>query len=115
MTSASWHARISCGRDTGAGFLVTERHVLTCAHVVARSRTDTVTVSFAHGTEGQVPARVIAQGGWDGGKTDPGDLAVHRCSAGSTPGPGTSPSSCRIPTACSGPWTIWAPRHRARC
>ncbi|NGO49290.1 VMAP-C domain-containing protein [Streptomyces ureilyticus] len=76
MTSASWHARISCGRDTGAGFLVTERHVLTCAHVVARSRTDTVTVSFAHGTEGQVPARVVAQGGWDGRETDPGDLAV---------------------------------------
>ncbi|MER5227840.1 trypsin-like peptidase domain-containing protein [Streptomyces flaveus] len=76
MTSASWHARISCGRDTGAGFLVTERHVLTCAHVVACSRTAPVTVTFAHGTEGQIPAQVIAQGGWDGRDTDPGDLAV---------------------------------------
>ena len=47
MTSASWHARISCGRETGAGFLVSERHVLTCAHVVARSGTDEVGVSFA--------------------------------------------------------------------
>jgi hypothetical protein len=82
MTSASWHARISCGRDTGAGFLVTDRHVLTCAHVVARSGTDTVAVSFAHGAhgaygaEGKVPAQVIVQGGWDGRETDPGDLAV---------------------------------------
>ncbi|MEV0220593.1 serine protease [Streptomyces sp. NPDC050704] len=76
MTSASWHARISCGRDTGAGFLVTERHVLTCAHVVERSRTDAVAVSFAHGADEPIPARVIAHGGWDGRETDPGDLAV---------------------------------------
>ncbi|MFE9681528.1 trypsin-like peptidase domain-containing protein [Streptomyces sp. NPDC006285] len=76
MTSASWHARISCGRDTGAGFLVTERHVLTCAHVVARSDTETVAVSFAHGGHEDVPARVAAHGGWTGRETDPGDLAV---------------------------------------
>lgn len=76
MSSASWHARINCGRDTGAGFLVTERHVLTCAHVVAHSETDPVAVSFAHGGEGEVSARVIAHGGWDGRDTDPGDLAV---------------------------------------
>lgn len=76
MSSASWHARINCGRDTGAGFLVTERHVLTCAHVVAHSDTAPVAVSFAHGGEGEVPARVIAHGGWDGRDTDPGDLAV---------------------------------------
>ncbi|PSM41178.1 serine protease [Streptomyces dioscori] len=76
MSSASWHARISCGRDTGAGFLVTEQHVLTCAHVVARSDTETVAVSFAHGGYEQVPARVVAHGGWDGRESDPGDLAV---------------------------------------
>ncbi|MFF3482153.1 trypsin-like peptidase domain-containing protein [Streptomyces sp. NPDC002701] len=76
MTSASWHARISCGRDTGAGFLVTERHVLTCAHVVARNDTETVAVSFAHGGHEDVPARVVAHGGWTGRETDPGDLAV---------------------------------------
>lgn len=76
MSSASWHARISCGRDTGAGFLVTEQHVLTCAHVVARSDTEAVAVSFAHGGYEEVPARVVAHGGWDGRETDPGDLAV---------------------------------------
>ncbi|GGZ51998.1 VMAP-C domain-containing protein [Streptomyces bluensis] len=76
MTSASWHARISCGRDTGAGFLVTERHVVTCAHVVARGATDPVSVSFAHAAGEPVGARVIAHGGWDGRDTDPGDLAV---------------------------------------
>jgi V8-like Glu-specific endopeptidase len=83
MTSASWHARISCGRETGAGFLVTDRHVLTCAHVVARSRTDEVSVSFgAHlgvsspGGERELRARVVAHGGWDGRDTDPGDVAV---------------------------------------
>ena len=76
MSSTSWHARINCGRDTGAGFLVTEQHVLTCAHVVAHSDKDPVVVSFAHGGEGEVPARVVAHGGWDGRDTDPGDLAV---------------------------------------
>ncbi|WP_404187939.1 VMAP-C domain-containing protein [Streptomyces tauricus] len=76
MSSASWHARISCGRDTGAGFLVTERHVLTCAHVVARRDTDSVAVSFAHGGYEEIPARVVAHGGWDGRESDPGDLAV---------------------------------------
>ncbi|MDQ1029513.1 hypothetical protein QF035_007095 [Streptomyces umbrinus] len=76
MSSASWHARINCGRDTGAGFLVTEQHVLTCAHVVAHSDAAPVVVPFAHGGEGEVPARVIAHGGWDGRDTDPGDLAV---------------------------------------
>ncbi|MFD6290105.1 trypsin-like peptidase domain-containing protein [Streptomyces sp. NPDC060205] len=76
MSSASWHARISCGRDTGAGFLVTEQHVLTCAHVVARSDTEAVAVSFAHGGYEQVSARVVAHGGWDGRESDPGDLAV---------------------------------------
>ncbi|WP_406352011.1 trypsin-like peptidase domain-containing protein [Streptomyces sp. NBC_00658] len=75
MTSASWHARITCGRETGAGFLVTERHVLTCAHVVGRSGTDAVGVSFAPG-EAAIPARVVAHGGWDGRETDPGDVAV---------------------------------------
>ncbi|WP_369258710.1 trypsin-like peptidase domain-containing protein [Streptomyces sp. R35] len=75
MTSASWHARISCGRETGAGFLVTERHVLTCAHVVARSGTDEVGVSFAQ-EPGAIPAKVVAHGGWDGRDTDPGDVAV---------------------------------------
>jgi hypothetical protein len=88
MSSASWHARISCGREIGAGFLVTERHVLTCAHVVARSGTDEVRVAFAQGDgpgrgaglartdDGAIPAKVVVHGGWDGHDTDPGDVAV---------------------------------------
>ncbi|MFK0020476.1 trypsin-like peptidase domain-containing protein [Streptomyces sp. NPDC090798] len=76
MTSASWHARIRCGRDTGAGFLVSDRLVLTCAHVVAGSSTEGVSVSFAQGTGEAIAARVIAHGGWDGRDTDLGDLAV---------------------------------------
>ncbi|MER5467333.1 trypsin-like peptidase domain-containing protein [Streptomyces sp. NPDC002685] len=75
MNSASWHARITCGRETGAGFLVTERHVLTCAHVVARSGTEEVSVSFAR-AEDALPAKVVAHGGWDGHDTAPGDVAV---------------------------------------
>ncbi|MCX4908993.1 trypsin-like peptidase domain-containing protein [Streptomyces sp. NBC_00878] len=76
MTSVSWHARITCGRATGAGFLVTERHVLTCAHVVASSPADEVSVSFVHSGEEAIPARVIAHGGWDSSDTARGDLAV---------------------------------------
>ncbi|MFF8943321.1 trypsin-like peptidase domain-containing protein [Streptomyces sp. NPDC014864] len=78
MTSAAWHARIGCGRETGAGFLVTDCHVLTCAHVVAHGNTDAVSVTFAHGSAGaeERTARVVGHGGWAGRATDPGDLAV---------------------------------------
>ncbi|GAA2287676.1 serine protease [Streptomyces ruber] len=60
MRTAAWHARIVCGRDIGAGFLVTERHVLTCAHVVAGADREKVSVSFAHAhahAHTQEPAR----------------------------------------------------------
>ncbi|MFD7705772.1 trypsin-like peptidase domain-containing protein [Streptomyces sp. NPDC059785] len=79
MTSASWHVRIDCGREVGAGFLVTDRHVLTCAHVVAHGDPDTVAVTFAHAFADRperIPARVVRQGGWAGRAVDPGDLAV---------------------------------------
>ncbi|MCI3269900.1 VMAP-C domain-containing protein [Streptomyces cylindrosporus] len=84
MTTASWHVRISYGGQTlGAGFLVTDRHVLTCAHVVARADADAFRVTFAHGPtdvhgDGRdgIPARVVRHGGWSGRATDPGDLAV---------------------------------------
>lgn len=77
MSSASWHARIVCGGEVGAGFLVSERHVLTCAHVVRGSGRAAVTVSFPHrGDLGEVSAAVGAHGGWDGAGADPGDLAV---------------------------------------
>nr|WP_236071470.1 trypsin-like peptidase domain-containing protein [Streptomyces polyasparticus] len=83
--NASWQARIRCGRESGAGFLVTDRHVLTCAHVVSCRDTDEVTVTFpqlsrdaspSSSSSGYpMPARVVAHGGWTGG-LDPGDLAV---------------------------------------
>ncbi|WP_267913041.1 CU044_2847 family protein [Streptomyces sp. N35] len=93
--NASWQARIRCGREFGAGFLVTDRHVLTCAHVVSAHATDDVTVTFPHlspdlspsssstsssstssSSSGYpMPAEVVAHGGWTGG-VSPGDLAV---------------------------------------
>lgn len=76
MSSASWHARIVCGSEVGAGFLVSERHVLTCAHVVRGSGAP-LTVSFPHREDlGVVSAVVEAHGGWDGHGGDLGDLAV---------------------------------------
>ncbi|MEV0317707.1 trypsin-like peptidase domain-containing protein [Streptomyces sp. NPDC050658] len=77
MSSASWHARIVCGGEIGAGFLVSDRHVLTCAHVVRSSGRAQIAVSFPHRADlGELPAAVCAHGGWDGRGDDPGDLAV---------------------------------------
>ncbi|MEU3728329.1 trypsin-like peptidase domain-containing protein [Streptomyces sp. NPDC033538] len=78
MSSATWHARIECGgRIAGAGFLVTPDKVLTCAHVVQDGDRDPLTVTFTERPElPAVPARIIAHGGWGGGATDLGDLAV---------------------------------------
>ncbi|MFF0157955.1 trypsin-like peptidase domain-containing protein [Streptomyces sp. NPDC005263] len=77
MNSAEWHARIECGGEVaGAGFLVSPSKVLTCAHVVRRQSAGlTVTFTERPGTPA-VPAQVVAHGGWAGGDTDPGDLAV---------------------------------------
>ncbi|WP_329328902.1 trypsin-like peptidase domain-containing protein [Streptomyces luteogriseus] len=76
MNSAEWHARIELrGRVAGAGFLVTPSTVLTCAHVVGDGEDLAVTFTERPGTPA-VPARVVAHGGWGGGVTDPGDLAV---------------------------------------
>ncbi|MCX4761724.1 serine protease [Streptomyces sp. NBC_01275] len=76
--SAAWHARIeSVGQVAGAGFLITPRKVLTCAHVVRASAPDALTVTFTERPGSPaVPARVVADGGWGGRVTDLGDLAV---------------------------------------
>ncbi|MCX4663667.1 trypsin-like peptidase domain-containing protein [Streptomyces uncialis] len=76
--AASWHARVDCGGEVGAGFLVSEREVLTCAHVVRERHTGAdVTVTFPHARPlGGVAARVVAHGGWGGGDLDTGDVAV---------------------------------------
>lgn len=97
MSSASWHVRIVCGSEVGAGFLVSERHVLTCAHVVRGSDSGNgrsgsgrsgnssdsdsdsapVTISFPHHEDlGKVNATVKEHGGWNGHGDDLGDLAV---------------------------------------
>ena len=77
MSSAAWHARIVCGNEVGAGFLISQRRVVTCAHVVRWSGTSTVTVTFPNSrTLGPVPATVAVHGGWSGEAADPGDVAV---------------------------------------
>ncbi|MFI0192274.1 trypsin-like peptidase domain-containing protein [Streptomyces sp. NPDC017082] len=77
MGSAAWHARIACGDEVGAGFLVTGRRVLTCAHVVRCRDRAAVTVTFPHARElGELSATVVRHGGWAGEVTDPGDMAV---------------------------------------
>ncbi|MFI6639875.1 trypsin-like peptidase domain-containing protein [Streptomyces sp. NPDC050504] len=70
----AWHVRVECGPEVGAGFLVSERHVLTCAHVVRYD--DGATVALANsGRPEPLSARVVARGTWQR-ETDPGDVAV---------------------------------------
>ncbi|MFM9369699.1 trypsin-like peptidase domain-containing protein [Streptomyces sp. Da 82-17] len=80
MSGASWHARVACGGELGGGFLVSERHVVTCAHVVAEHAPADgvpITVTFPDCAGlGTFAATVVAHGGWAGGTLDPGDLAV---------------------------------------
>ncbi|MFG1716525.1 trypsin-like peptidase domain-containing protein [Micromonospora sp. NPDC049203] len=71
----AWHARIT-GATRGSGFLIDERHVLTCAHVVG-DRSE-VTVSFlALGRDHAAPGTVVFCGPWQRGSSE-GDLAVVR-------------------------------------
>ncbi|MEE1756585.1 VMAP-C domain-containing protein [Streptomyces sp. SP18CS02] len=76
MGSPAWHARVDRdGEVAGSGFLVTERTVLTCAHVVADA--DRVSVSFpAAAGVVPLPATVVVRGSWAGSPRDAGDLAV---------------------------------------
>ncbi|MGK9459043.1 trypsin-like peptidase domain-containing protein [Streptomyces sp. G6] len=77
MSGAAWHARVECGKEVGAGFLVSGRRLLTCAHVVRWSEEAAVTVTFpGHGELGELSATVAVHGGWRGGAADRGDLAV---------------------------------------
>ncbi|MFD5802071.1 MULTISPECIES: VMAP-C domain-containing protein [unclassified Streptomyces] len=77
MSGAAWHARVECGPEVGAGFLVSARRLLTCAHVVRCADRAPVTVSFPGRRDlGGLSAAVAVHGGWQGGAADPGDLAV---------------------------------------
>ncbi|MEV6401168.1 trypsin-like peptidase domain-containing protein [Streptomyces sp. NPDC051907] len=76
MASPSWQARIDRGGEVaGSGFLVSDRHVLTCAHVVDQADVSQVVFPGAPGL-GPLPARVAVRGGWSGRSQDPGDVAV---------------------------------------
>ncbi|WP_240139810.1 VMAP-C domain-containing protein [Streptomyces sp. MUM 178J] len=73
---AAWHARVDlAGSALGSGFLVSERHVLTCAHVVQQMRETDVVFPGAPAL-GPVPATVAVRGPWAGRAQDPGDVAV---------------------------------------
>jgi hypothetical protein len=76
MTTASWQARIECGGRTGAGLLISERYVLTCAHVVQDSDSREVRITFAHGDSSALTGQVATRGNWDGTPTSHGDVAV---------------------------------------
>ncbi|GAA4806557.1 trypsin-like peptidase domain-containing protein [Streptomyces ziwulingensis] len=77
MSSTSWHARIECGKEVGAGFLVSARQLLTCAHVIRWSEREPVTVTFPGRPDwGPLSAAVAVHGGWREGGADRGDLAV---------------------------------------
>ncbi|MFJ5078703.1 trypsin-like peptidase domain-containing protein [Streptomyces sp. NPDC088553] len=75
MSSKSWQVRVTTTADVGSGFLVTERHVLTCAHVVDGA--EHVDVTFAqHPDLSPRRATVIATGEWRRDGEDRGDVAV---------------------------------------
>ncbi|WP_329124558.1 VMAP-C domain-containing protein [Streptomyces sp. NBC_01465] len=75
MSSPSWHARVECdGIVRGAGFLVSDRQVVTCAHVVQYDGPVSVTFPGGPGI-GRVLATVV-RGPWAGKLLDPGDVAV---------------------------------------
>ena len=77
MSGAAWHARVECGREVGAGFLVSARRLLTCAHVVRWADRAPVTVTFPGRRElGELSGTVVVHGGWQEGAADLGDLAV---------------------------------------
>ncbi|WP_162794774.1 trypsin-like peptidase domain-containing protein [Nonomuraea lactucae] len=76
MTSP-WHARIdqADGRTAGSGFLIDDRHVLTCAHVV-HDLGDPVVVFPAADPSLRCSAAVVHRGPWRPRTAPRGDVAV---------------------------------------
>jgi hypothetical protein len=73
----AWHARIDFddGLGGGSGFLITPRHVLTCAHVVANRQA--AVVCFPRPEADEVSAAVTLVGPWQrDDDTGAGDVAV---------------------------------------
>ncbi|MFF4338522.1 trypsin-like peptidase domain-containing protein [Kitasatospora sp. NPDC001540] len=81
MSSQSWQVRIdSLAPDNGweragSGFLVTERHVVTCAHVVAGAKRVEVVLA-QHPDRGPLGASVVRGECWDETVSRYGDVAV---------------------------------------
>ncbi|MBX9392513.1 serine protease [Streptomyces sp. TRM72054] len=74
MRSQSWQVQVRAG-GIGSGFLVTNRHVMTCAHVVDGA--ERAEVRFAQYPDlGPLEATVIVGGDWTGADQARGDVAV---------------------------------------
>lgn len=74
MNELRWQARIETPRGArGSGFLVDDRHVVTCAHVVRGSHQ--AQVIFDHGTR-SCRATVVGSGPWWSATAAAGDVAV---------------------------------------
>ncbi|MGV9315660.1 VMAP-C domain-containing protein [Streptomyces sp. NPDC003691] len=74
MGSQSWQVRV-LANGVGSGFLLTDRHVMTCAHVVAGA--ERVEVRFAQYPDlGPLEATVVIGGEWPGADHLRGDVAV---------------------------------------
>ncbi|MEU4116468.1 trypsin-like peptidase domain-containing protein [Kitasatospora sp. NPDC028055] len=74
MGSQSWQVQVRAGR-VGSGFLVTDRHVITCAHVVAGEARAEIRLA-QYPDLGGLEASVVVGADWDGRARDQGDLAV---------------------------------------
>ena len=88
MTETAWQCRVDLpGTETrGSGFLVTDRHVLTCAHVVTGRDAAEVTLRNAGGP---IPATVLREGPWWSPTAEAADIAVLELSA---PAAGVEPA-----------------------
>ncbi|WP_371496845.1 serine protease [Kitasatospora sp. NBC_00374] len=78
MQEARWLARIDTEEavpTVGAGMLISEREVLTCAHVVQGARRATVRLVNRPDHPG-LPAGVVLRGPWPGRPAGGGDVAV---------------------------------------
>jgi hypothetical protein len=71
-----WRVRVN-GRDRGAGVLLDQRHVLTCAHVIGETPGTAEIRSTVGRPEWKIPAQVVP-GSWvhSGKDTRRGDVAL---------------------------------------
>ncbi|MGV9278193.1 VMAP-C domain-containing protein [Streptomyces griseosporeus] len=74
MGSQSWQVRVRAS-GVGSGFLVTDRHVITCAHVVEGAASAEVTFA-QYPALGPYEATAVHTGQWGAMAPDHGDVAV---------------------------------------